>query len=143
MGIFKARKVPDPSRRPQPTTEDPRPADGRIESAIDRAMREGQFENLPGKGRPLDDEYLKSGPDFLMQKILKEQGFVPEWARLLQALDRIEEALKALREAGSDAETRRLRQGLALFRNDLVRTLNNRVPSPALQRGLRDPDRDL
>lgn len=143
MGIFKPRKGSNPGRNETPEPSSPRPVDGRIESAIDRAMREGQFENLPGQGQPLDDAYLKSGSEFLMQKILKDQGFVPEWGRLLQAVEHVEDAQAALKDAGSDDDVRRLRDALARFRNDLVRTLNPRVPSPALQKGLRDPSRDV
>jgi hypothetical protein len=143
MGIFKSRKQANPWRQATPETPFPRPADGRIESAIVRALREGQLENLPGQGQPLDDTDLTSGSEFLMQKILKDQGFAPEWARLLQAVEQVEDAQAALKEAGSDDDVRRLRETLAHFRNDLVRTLNQRVPSPALQKGLRDPSRDV
>ncbi len=140
MGIFKPHKqAPTPPKSSH--REAPMPGDGRIESAIERAMREGAFDDLPGKGRPLDADYLKSGPDFLIQKILKEQGFVPDWAWLLQAVDRLDEAADALRAAGTDAQTTSLVTKVVSLRNDLVRTLNRRVPSAALQRGLRDPGR--
>jgi hypothetical protein len=54
------------------------------ESAVDRAIREaqerGEFDNLPGKGRPLrwDDEHVP--PEWRMaNRILKNSGFAPSW----------------------------------------------------------------
>ena len=53
------------------------------ESAIDAAIREaqarGDFDNLPGRGRPID---LGSEPDdeaWLANHLLREQGFRPAW----------------------------------------------------------------
>lgn len=54
------------------------------ESAVDKAIREaqerGEFEDLPGKGRPLrwDDEHLP--PEWRMaSRILKNAGYAPSW----------------------------------------------------------------
>ncbi len=140
MGIFKPRRE-KPSQPKAVPESVPAPPDGRIESAIDQAMREGEFEHLPGMGKPLDPEYLKAGPDFLVQKILKEQGFVPDWARLLQAVDRLDEAADALRASALDSTTESLVAAVLIVRNDIVRALNRRVPSAALQRGIKDPGR--
>lgn len=54
------------------------------ESAVDKAIREaqerGEFDNLPGKGKPLrwDDEHVP--PEWRMAaRILKNAGFAPSW----------------------------------------------------------------
>lgn len=57
------------------------------ESAIDKQIRQaeerGAFENLPGKGRPLDlrpNPY--AGDREMAYKILKDAGYAPEWIEL-------------------------------------------------------------
>ena len=57
----------------------------RFEQAIDRiilkAMDEGKFDNLPGKGKPLPDEsYPFEDSDMsLAYRLLKDNDFAPEW----------------------------------------------------------------
>lgn len=55
-----------------------------VERRIWQSMEEGQFENLPGKGRPLD---LDSNPhvdpaEDTLYRILSKNGFAPEWVEL-------------------------------------------------------------
>lgn len=55
-----------------------------VEHRIWRSMEEGQFENLPGKGKPLD---LKTNPhadpaEDTLYRILSKNGFTPEWVEL-------------------------------------------------------------
>ena len=141
MGLFKRRGPVVAAKNTE--VDDPGLPEGRIESAIDRAMRAGEFDNLPGKGSPLPDAYLKAGSDFLVQKILKEQGFVPVWAHLLQTVDHLDACAAILGEAIQDDEIRQLRVEVLTTRNTVVRALNRQAPSPALQRGLRDPEKGL
>ncbi|MFQ5340820.1 MAG: DnaJ family domain-containing protein [Anaerolineae bacterium] len=65
-------------------TERPRRPPQDWESVVDKAIREaqerGEFDNLPGKGRPLrwDDEHVP--PELRMvNRILKNAGFAPSW----------------------------------------------------------------
>jgi DnaJ family protein C protein 28 len=72
------------------------------ESWIDQQIREayerGEFDNLPGKGRPLDlppNPYAKDRE--LAYKILKDAGFAPEWIELDKAIrGRLERARSTL-----------------------------------------------
>jgi len=72
------------------------------ESAIDRQIREaeerGAFDNLPGKGRPLDlrpNPY--AGDREMAFKLLKDAGYAPEWIEQdKQIRGRLEKARQAL-----------------------------------------------
>lgn len=135
MGIFKRQP---PVVRPASRREDlpPSVVEGRIESVLDQAVRTGALDDVAGKGAPLSAEYLREGEGeggFLMAKILKEQGFVPDWAVIGQAVDRADERLTQLVAEGRDADARELLDQ----RNQLVKKFNAAVPSPVLQRGLR------
>jgi len=51
-----------------------------VDKAIREAQERGEFDNLPGKGRPLrwDDEHMP--PEMRMvNRILKNAGFAPSW----------------------------------------------------------------
>lgn len=55
-----------------------------VERRVWHAMEEGQFENLPGKGKPLD---LDSNPhadpaEDTLYRILNKNGCAPEWVEL-------------------------------------------------------------
>ncbi len=72
------------------------------ESAIDRQIREamerGAFDNLPGKGKPLDLAPNPYASDQEMAfKILKDAGCAPEWIELDKAIrERLDKARAAL-----------------------------------------------
>jgi hypothetical protein len=57
-------------------------------SLIDRMIREaqerGQFDNLPGKGQPLDlDDDALTDPEWrLANRVLKNAGFAPDWIEM-------------------------------------------------------------
>ncbi|KAK6152349.1 hypothetical protein DH2020_014984 [Rehmannia glutinosa] len=50
-----------------------------VEQRVWHAMEEGQFENLPGKGKPLD---LNSNPHADPAEDLNKNGCAPEWVEL-------------------------------------------------------------
>ena len=136
MGIFKRHP---PAVKPTAVRENLPLSivNGRIESALDEAVRMGALDDVSGKGAPLPPEYLEDGQGgFLMNKVLKEQGFVPDWAVLGQAVDLADERLGELLAAGRDEDA----TVLLAQRNQLVRKLNAQAPSPLLQRGLRRLD---
>ena len=72
------------------------------EEQIRRAIEDGQFDNLPGKGKPLNlDENPFEDPEWhLANKVLKDGGFSLPWienrkeieARLAAALDGLSKA---------------------------------------------------
>lgn len=75
-----------------------------IEAQIKRAMAEGQFDDLQGKGEPIDLKGYFETPEHLRicYSILKNADFVPEEMQLLKDL----EALRAQLDACPDQEQR-------------------------------------
>jgi DnaJ family protein C protein 28 len=69
-----------------------------IDEQIREAQEKGQFDNLPGKGKPLDlapNPY--AGDREMAFKILREAGYAPEWIELDKAIRlRLERARTAL-----------------------------------------------
>lgn len=66
------------------------------EEKIRRAYEEGQFENLPGYGKPLPKDPLSGVPEDLRMayRILQNAGFSPEEANLKKELLSIEDLIK-------------------------------------------------
>ena len=60
-----------------------------IEQIIQQSMREGGFDNLRGKGKPLDlDENPYLDPEWqLAYHLLKQNGFAPQFIELRQAIE--------------------------------------------------------
>ena len=67
-------------------------AERRIQEAID----EGKFDNLPGKGQPLNLDEDMSTPAHLRvaNRILKNAGVLPDWMQLDAEIDREREELQ-------------------------------------------------
>jgi DnaJ family protein C protein 28 len=72
-----------------------------IDEQVREAQEKGQFDNLPGKGKPLDlapNPY--AGDREMAFKILREAGYAPEWIELDKAIRvRLERARTALARA--------------------------------------------
>jgi len=72
-----------------------------IESSIEQRIREaierGDFDNLEGKGKPLDlDAYFATPEDMRMAfAMLKSNDFVPDEIEKLNELARLKESLKS------------------------------------------------
>ncbi|EIJ82133.1 hypothetical protein PB1_04325 [Bacillus methanolicus PB1] len=66
------------------------------EERIRKAYENGEFENLPGYGKPLKLDDLSSVPDNLRMayRLLKNAGYSPEENRLKQEMMTIEDLLK-------------------------------------------------
>jgi hypothetical protein len=66
------------------------------EDKIRKAYEEGQFENLPGYGKPLPKDPLSGVPEDLRMayRILQNAGFSPEEANLKKELLSIEDLIK-------------------------------------------------
>jgi hypothetical protein len=74
-----------------------------VEIKIKQAMSEGAFENLEGKGKPLDLESYFEAPEHLRvgYHFLKNAGFIPEEVRLSKEIEMLKEKLAtATTEAG-------------------------------------------
>ena len=79
--------------------------DALVEERIQEALRRGEFDNLPGAGRPLelDDDCLVPPEVRIAYRVLKNAGFVPP-----EVLERKEIAALEAEIAGSaDAAARR------------------------------------
>ena len=65
------------------------------ENRITEAMAQGEFENLPGAGQPLDfEEYFRTPEDLRMAySILKSAHCVPAEVELLNDVARLERAI--------------------------------------------------
>jgi len=73
-----------------------------IEELIRRAIESGQFDDLPGKGKPLnlDDDLWVDSDWRLAHHLLKSAGYTLPWIEMLKEIDlEIEAARLALRRA--------------------------------------------
>ena len=73
-----------------------------IEDLIQRAIQEGKFSDLPGKGKPLRlDDNPHADPDWqLAYHLLKENGFSLPWLELRQEIEKeVEAARQSLKQA--------------------------------------------
>ena len=71
------------------------------ENRIREAMAQGQFENLPGAGQPLNlEEYFSTTEDLRMAySILKSANCVPAGVELLNEVSRLERAIAETADA--------------------------------------------
>lgn len=60
-----------------------------IEKAIRKAMERGEFDNLPGMGKPFRFEYDRHVPieQRLAYRIMRDNDVLPDWIQLQQELD--------------------------------------------------------
>ena len=132
------------------------------EERIQQAMAQGAFDNLPGKGRPLE---LRENPFVppelrLAYKLLKDANFAPDWIELDRDVRAARDELAAFQQrhldwlrlqSQSDGSPpaavlewhRRMRAELARRVDELNRKidqLNLIVPQLQLQRPRLDPD---
>ncbi|WP_242220739.1 DUF1992 domain-containing protein [Bacillus cereus group sp. BfR-BA-01380] len=65
------------------------------EERIRQALKNGEFEDLPGKGKPLELEDLSTIPEELRMsyKILKNAGMIPEEMQLQKEMLKIEDLI--------------------------------------------------
>lgn len=82
-----------------------------IDTMIREAMARGEFDNLKGKGKPLDlDAYFATPEDVRMgYSILKSNDFVPEEVDRLKEIGELKEKIEAVSD---DAERTELKKQL-------------------------------
>lgn len=73
-----------------------------VEEQIQKAMAEGEFDDLPGRGKPIDLEAYFSAPEELRMaySMLKGGQFVPEEVRLLKDIEALKEEYKSCADEG-------------------------------------------
>lgn len=100
------------------------------EQRIQEAMRNGEFTDLPGHGKPLELEDLSGVPEELRMsyKIMKNAGILPEEVTLRAECVTLEELLAACRSSGNAAagERKALESKLSLKRMRLQALLRER-----------------
>jgi DnaJ family protein C protein 28 len=135
-----------------------------IDKIIQEAIQAGAFDNLPGKGKPLNlDENAHVPPEWRMAfDMLQKHGFAPGWVELRREL---EENLKAAREAlarawawqaaalenGEDADWVAAEWGKAQGRfraqaeaiNKKIESYNLAIPSERVSRARVDADEEI
>jgi len=87
-----------------------------VDKIISRAMEDGEFDNLPGEGRPLagDENPHEDPAQRAAYRLLQEHGFTLPWIEMGRHID------SALTEANTRLQKRRewyVRQGLPLDRS--------------------------
>jgi hypothetical protein len=93
-----------------------------IEQQIKEAMARGEFDNLPGAGKPIDlDAYFNTPEDLRMAfAMLKSSEFVPEEVEIFKEIAGLDERINACNDEGERAslaakrEERRLKLALLL-----------------------------
>ena len=134
-----------------------------IDEQIRQAMQRGEFDDLPGKGKPLDlSENPHEDPGWrTAYRLLKENGYTLPWIETRRSIELdFEKALKSLGQSWEwrkNAAGRRdmmhaekeWQQSIQTFRNK-VANLNKRilnynleVPSNQFQRRTIDPDGEI
>jgi len=83
------------------------------EEKIQEAMRNGEFDDFPGKGKPLVPDDMAGVPEELRLgfKLLKNAGMIPEEMMLRKEMVSLEELLAVCRD---ETERRKLRQELSV-----------------------------
>ena len=135
-----------------------------IDEIIRQAIERGEFDDLPGRGQPLDlSENPHADPEWhLAYRMLKESGFSLPW---IEARQEIEKNLAQAREALARSWGWRQEQGAAgntplwveedwrkaqaVFHsaiealNKKIHTYNLQTPSPRFQRALVAVEREI
>lgn len=78
-----------------------------VEEAIRAARERGEFDDLPGRGKPLDHNEYFAQPEELRisHHLLRNAGFVPEEVELMREVGELSEKLRGCPD---DAERKRL-----------------------------------
>ena len=133
----------------------------RLESMAEKMLREaieaGEFDDLPGKGQPVDlSENPFEDPDLrVVHKLLRDAGFAPAWieeqkdiaATFEAARQTLTRAWKIYRPGGVSPNDVAWERNVAEFRekaaelNSRIRLYNLKVPSAVFQRRLFDADK--
>jgi len=126
-----------------------------VEKKIREAMEAGEFDDLPGKGQPLDlRENPFEDPDLRMvHRLLRNAGFAPAWIEERKDIDaELEKARVQLTRArllyGSDRD-HDWQRNIVEFRdkvaelNQRIKIYNLKTPSAVFQRRLIDADKAI
>ncbi|HEX7174685.1 MAG TPA: DUF1992 domain-containing protein [Pyrinomonadaceae bacterium] len=98
-----------------------------VEEQIRKAMAEGEFDNLPGRGQPLSLEAYFSTPEHLRMaySVLKSGDFVPQEVQMFRDIDDLKTRLNSSTDA---AERERLQKQIREKKLNLTVLLEGRRP---------------
>ncbi len=94
-----------------------------IDEIIQDAMRKGQFDNLPGAGErlKLEDDSLVPPEQRMAHKLLRDNGYAPDWMAQGQALDATRDQLiRDLRRASGSQQIAALREQAAEYNRQVL-----------------------
>ncbi|EMA6343029.1 DUF1992 domain-containing protein [Bacillus cytotoxicus] len=76
-----------------------------ISSIVKRAEKSGVFDDLPGKGKPLQiDKSLSYNPEKQLYKTLKDNHVLPRWIELSKEIDHLKEKLETIMDSKEAAK---------------------------------------
>jgi DnaJ family protein C protein 28 len=130
-----------------------------VEKKIREAMEEGEFDNLPGKSRPVDlTENPFEDPDMRMvHRLLRNAGFAPAWiearkdieAQFELARQTLERAWSLYQPAGRSPNDAAWERNVTEFRskvmelNKRIQVYNLKVPAAVFQRRQFDAEQTI
>lgn len=96
--------------------------DRAIEEIIQAAMARGEFDNLPGAGKPLNlDDYFSMPEDERMAwAMLRNAGYAPEEVQLLHDIEELKQKLSATEDEQSRQQIRKTMDNKVLAYNILM-----------------------
>ena len=94
-----------------------------IDDQIRKAIAEGEFVNLPGRGKPVDlRPYFETPEDLRMcYSILKQGNFVPEEVALLREIEELKDQRKVSADEDRALLTKAINEKTLIFRTALER----------------------
>ena len=131
-----------------------------IDEIIRQAMREGKFDHLPGKGKPINlDQNPHQDPEWwVAHHLLKSGGFSLPWIELLGEInENLQQARQSLARSwtwqqgdlGDNSSQQDWQSSISLFEervqviNDQIHTYNLSVPNPRFQVPIVDTNQEL
>lgn len=118
------------------------------EEKIREAMRNGVFDDLPGKGRPLklEDDPFTPEDERAAHTVLKQYGVALPWMERRREIEaELAEAVRRLQTAADydeEAACREFRVAIAAL-NRKIFDYNLQVPAPAFQRRVLQADAEI
>ncbi|GJE87408.1 DUF1992 domain-containing protein [Phanerochaete sordida] len=109
LGIKAGAKAAHEAARPRANPTGMKGWASLVEERIERARQEGRFDNIQGRGQPLQQFVEERNPfigreEFLLNRLVQRQGAVPPWVEVQQELDT---ALNNFRDVMRQSWTRR------------------------------------
>ena len=89
--------------------ETPETIEDLVEMRIRKAMADGGFDNLPGKGKPIDLKNYYDIPEHLRigYHMMKDSGFIPEEVRLKKEMEILKEKIANCQSTGEEKKLRK------------------------------------